>query len=248
MSSLLNCGRLITADSEAAVAFEGQIRKLRAASEPYATFSRGVLRVLTGNIDEAVAALTDAALAQSDGEVFCAYSNLGYATLGLEQYRKVGSPVTGSFTQFLAGGLSVGAIRTIGHFLSQAETMHLSNMEGVPVELLKTAEKILQDANAEDAAIARVLDIAGAVVREYGLVHLGQVMLDASTIANSVKLRYRFAIAPDQALWLYNEFLDRLYDEDVPVPPAFLVAFEGQGGQDNGNDMLKSEKNSEIRI
>ena len=126
--------------------------------------------------------------------------------------------------------------------------MHLSNMEGVPVELLKTAEKILQDANAEDAAIARVLDIAGAVVREYGLVHLGQVMLDASTIANSVKLRYRFAIAPDQALWLYNEFLDRLYDEDVPVPPAFLVSFEGQGGQDNGNDMLKSEKNSEIRI
>jgi hypothetical protein len=192
--------------------------------------------------------LSDAALPQSEREIFCAYTNLGFATRGLEQYCKVGSPVTGSFTQCVPAGISVGAIRTIGRFLSQAETMHLSNMDGVPVELLRTAERILQEENAEDEAIARVLDVAGSVVREYGLVHVGHVMLDASAMANCVKLRYRFAISPSQAAWLYNEFLDRLYDEDVAVPSAFAVAFEGQADATDGYDVSNSKKPSEIRV
>ncbi|KVL10746.1 hypothetical protein WJ45_02485 [Burkholderia ubonensis] len=106
--------------------------------------------------------------------------------------------------------------------------MHLSNMDGVPVETLRTAERILENTGTDDEAVARVLDVAGKVVREYGLVHVGSAQLDAFDSTNCVKLRFRFAISPDQAAWLYNEFLERLYDEEVPLPNAFVVSFEGQ--------------------
>ncbi|CAM2185150.1 conserved hypothetical protein [Burkholderia cepacia] len=230
MNVALEHGRLVHSDSEFAVNMSDQIKKLAEHLEPEASLLQGLLHTLCGNIDAAIVTLKDSKLPPSERElqVFIAYSNLGYASQAFEQYLTVGAPVTGAFTQCVIGGISVGALRTIVRFISQAETMHLSNMKGVPVDLLQTAEEILEEAGTDDRAITRVLDVAGAVVREHGLVHVGSVQLDALKAASCVKLRYRFAISPDEAAWLYNEFLGRLYDEEVPLPPAFAVSFEGQ--------------------
>ena len=250
MNAILERGRLISKESELAVSLADRIQKLREASEEEAQFLLGMWHAICGDVEGAVASLTKSELPESeiDMQMLCTYSNLGYATHGLELYPKVGSPVTGAFTRCLVPGLSVGAIRTVGRFITQAETMHLTNMDGVPVNLLRAAERILQEAGTEDEMVARVLNVAGAVVRDYGLVHLGDVQLDASEAANCVKLRYRFAISPEQAVWLYNEFLDRLYDEEVAMPPAFVVTFEGQGNALVGRAANNNAKSSEIRI
>lgn len=250
LSAIFDRGRLIPKDSELAVSLADRIEKLTEASEGEALYLRGMLQSLFGDIESAVDLLARSGVDRTDSDVqiLCTYSNLGYATHGLDLYPKVGSPVTGSFTRCVIPGISVGAIRTIGHFISQADTMHLTNMEGVPVDLIRTAEKILEEAGTEDAAIARVLNVAGAVVRDYGLVHVGHVVLDASEAANCVKLRYRYAVSPQQAAWLYNEFLDRLYDEEVAIPPAFVVAFEGQGSEPEGRAEYNNAKSSEIRL
>ncbi|WP_157687276.1 hypothetical protein [Burkholderia lata] len=230
MSATFERGHLIPKDSELALSLGDRIDKLSEAMATDAAKLRGFLHVMCGDLDGAIAVLAGSGLAPSrrDFEIFAALTNLGYASRGLELYSVVGSPTTGSFTKCLPGGIALGAFRAIGRFLTQAETMHLSNMDGVPVEMLRTAERILENAGTDDAAVARVLDVAGHVVREYGLVHTGTVQLDAFDSTDCVKLRYRFAISPDQAAWLYNEFLDRLFDENVPVPSAFVVSFEGQ--------------------
>ncbi|WP_175904157.1 hypothetical protein [Burkholderia seminalis] len=230
MSAAFERGHLIPKGSELAVSFSDRIDKLSEAMATEAAKLRGFLHVMCGDLDGAVAVFANSGLStsQREFEIFAAQANLGYASRGLELYSIVGSPNTGSFTKCLPGGITVGAFRTIGRFLTQADTMHLSNMDGVPVEMLRTAERILEKAGTDDEAVARVLDVAGHVVREHGLVHTGSVQLDAFDSAHCVKLRFRFAISPDQAAWLYNEFLDRLFDEDVPVPSAFIVSFEGQ--------------------
>ncbi|QVN14796.1 hypothetical protein [Burkholderia sp. LAS2] len=230
MNTMLERGRLVHEHSEFSVDMGDRIQKLSQNLEEEASFLKGLLYTLQGNIDAAIATFRGSMLPPSERElqVFIAYSNLGYASHALEHFRAVASPETGSFTKNVYPGLSIGAVRTIARFISQAETMHLTNMDGVPVDLLRTAEEILEEAGTDDNAITRVLDVAGAVVREYGLVHVGNVQLDAFRSLSCVKLRYRFAITPDEAVWLYNEFLGRLYDEEVPLPPAFAVAFEGQ--------------------
>ncbi|WP_257756639.1 hypothetical protein [Burkholderia glumae] len=230
MNTMLERGRLVHKDSEFAVSMGDRIEKLALSLEDEASLVKGLLYTLCGDIDAAIATFNDsnAPLGERELNIFIAYSNLGFASSALAQYRKVASPTTGLFTQNIDAGLSVGAIRTIARFISQAETMHLANMEGVPIDLLRTAEEILEEAGTDDDAITRVLDVAGTVVREHGLVHIGSVQLDALKAASCVKLRYRFAISPDQAAWLYNEFLDRLYDEEVALPPAFIVSFEGK--------------------
>lgn len=232
MSDIQEQGKLLPPDSATALALRDRLDKLESASQQQALFLRGVWYMICGDALHAIACLRDVCEVDFNPQfhIFCVLANLGYATDGLVAYRAVGSPLTGDFTFGVPGGISVGALRTIASFISQAETMHLSNLDGVPVDELRTADRILDVAGTEDEDVARVLTVAGATMREHGLVFLGDVGVDASEASGTVTLRYGLAITPDEASWLHDQFLDRLYDEDVPVPHALSVVFEGRRG------------------
>lgn len=224
-------GRLLLEESAHAVDFFDRIDKLEGATPADARILRGLAYQLCGNAARAIECLEGVSDARMnpDFQKLCVLSNLGYANEGLVLYRTVGSPNTGMFTASVFGGVSVGAIRTIANFISQAQRMRLTNMDGLPLATLQSAARILEAAGTEDESVAQVMTIAGSVVRDYGLVHLGRMGIESSEDLGLVRLCYRLAITAGQAARLYDEFLDRLFDEDIPMPPGVLVTFEGQG-------------------
>ncbi|MBC8730032.1 hypothetical protein [Paraburkholderia sp. UCT2] len=243
-------GKFFSPDSAAAVSLSDRIAKLREASDQQALLLRGLWHMQCGDAAAAVRKLTEI----KDSELnpgfhrFCVLVNLGFATEALTLFKIVGSPTTGQFTVSVPGGLAAGAIGTIAGFINQAKSMHLSNLDGIAADKLLLAGSILESYGTKDEEIARVLDVSGAVIREHGLLHLGHVDVDASETSGKVTLRYRLAVDPDQAIWLYDQFLDRLYDEEVPVPNGLIVVYDADEPAPFAGAVYKDSKSQETRV
>ncbi|TCG08863.1 hypothetical protein BZM27_09435 [Paraburkholderia steynii] len=223
-------GFLILRDSEAATHFFDQIDKLDAAQTNRAFALRAIAYQLCGDIESALSEI-DKVTAQAglhpDWDRLCVLANLGFATEGLEYYRRACSPESGIFTKTVGAGISVGAFRTIAQNISRAIKMHLSNLDSIPRQSLLDAARILEERGTEDDDVAGVVSVAGELFREYGLVFVGSAQVDTFDVQNVVRLSFRLAITPEQAATLHMEFLDRLDDQEIDMPSGLLVAFQG---------------------
>jgi hypothetical protein len=241
-------GRLINESSAEAVAYFDQIRKLKQANKDEALWALSLLYQLCGNAPAALDTLDRISDPQLNAGVqkFCVYANLGFADQALLAYRSLGSPESGIFTSLIPGGMAIGAFRTLATFIAQAQRMSLSNMDGVPIGTLQTAAALLERAEIYDEDVAAVLCVAGAILREHGLMYIGNADVEAFESVGAVRLCYRLAITPMEAAYLYTCFLDRIVDCHVPMPAPLIVAFEGTLEQPINHACIDSEPELEV--
>jgi hypothetical protein len=233
LTALLDKGQLHPRESAVITGFLDRIDKLNEGQFYLAQSLRASTFQMCGDVAaalECLATVPGGDPTNPDVERFCVLANLGFITEALPVYQRIGSPVTGSFSKYAIGGISAGAIRTIAKFISQARSMNLTNLDKIPVATFEAADALLARMGVNDEDIARALSVAGAIFRESGLVYIGDVGLevyDEPGELEMVKLCYRLAITPSQAVSLDLEFLDRMEREGVALPRGVLVAFEG---------------------
>lgn len=94
-------------------------------------------------------------------------------------------------------------------------------------QLGKSAADLLKKLGVTDEQCAQVLDAAGAVLRERGLIWMNeQPNLIIDHEMQTVGMHYKVDVSYDEATDMFCELNDKLYPKNLLSLP-FIVAFEG---------------------
>lgn len=190
---------------------------------------------LAGNIDKARHHLDNAKKLTGRIEaehasvpIFC---NLGFFSDALVSARVAYHPATGC--GFLIAeailGIACCAFRTFDAFLTQAEEMKM-DLSAITKnrEVIARAARVLEAAGVTDDAVAKMIDIAGEVMRDHRLFYQGATpdvdIDDRSGAGNCVYVTYRVRATPAEAAGLYTEMAEKMMARIHPVPSAFHVS------------------------
>ncbi|VWX63203.1 conserved hypothetical protein [Burkholderiales bacterium 8X] len=155
------------------------------------------------------------------------YANLSYATKGYEVFRRLVDIARLNVGRLIGLGVSLGAFQRIEELATQAANakIDLSGIKLLP-EWIRAAQ-ILRDRSLSDEDCAKVVDVAGSLLREHQLFWTeSSPRLLLSEAAGEVVLRFRVDLTPDEASVLTGVLVDRLVSEGLDVSPL-LVNFVG---------------------
>lgn len=228
--ALVDDAVLFSPDDERMVALSDEIDNLAEADREAAARLRGYQIHLTGDLDGALACFATLDGFTSKIDTLCILANLGHQDRALKLFQQVSSPEKGEFSTLVPMGVCVGAFRTLASHIEKARQMKLTNLEGLPLDEIGEAAAVMERAGVSDEDVARALSVAGRTLVDYGFTFVGEVGFDAVDVsgeASVLRIRFPLNTGPDTATALYLEFLDRLYEQEVPMPPHILISFEG---------------------
>jgi hypothetical protein len=126
---------------------------------------------------------------------------------------------------------SVGAFRIVRDAIDVA----LQNKEQLAmttyVHTVRAAVKVLDQANVPDEVVAKVIDVAGELVRERGLLWMNDkpdVLVVPPELGGPVlQMVYHVWVSPEESAHMNWELFERLDDLDL-IFPGFQVSFVGE--------------------
>lgn len=156
-----------------------------------------------------------------------AYSNLSYATKAQSAFRRFVDIRNLNIGAYIGLGSTIGAFQRIDELVTQAAAakLDLSSLSTLPSWL--NAARVLRDRNVSDEQCAKLVDMAGEVLRDTKLFWLDlkpSVMADEGQ--GTVLVRYRVAASPADASAMNGRFVDSLIDAGLDEVP-FLITFVG---------------------
>ncbi|MCK9380826.1 MAG: hypothetical protein M0P95_07135 [Sulfuritalea sp.] len=175
-------------------------------------------KALTGRLEAARAAVP-------------VFGNLGLFSDALAAARIAYHPITGCgwLCADVVVGISNCAFRTFDDFLTQAEEMKI-DLSAITEDrkVIARAARVLEAAGVTDDAVARMIDIAGEVMRDHRLIYQGQTpdvdIDDRPGLGNCVYVTYRVRATAAEAADLYAEMVEKITDRINPIPSAFHVS------------------------
>jgi len=180
-------------------------------------------------LEEAIAKArkADAEVAQILTTQAVCYANLGFASKALSAFRRVVDIQNMNVTVGIHTGVACGAFQRIEELANQAELakMDLSGIKNLPK--WRAAAAAMSHQGVTDDEYARVVDLAGEVIRSRKLLWQDKA---PGVVANGldcpVVLTMRVDVTPTEAAQMSLEFADKMIDADLHLMPL-LVAFVG---------------------
>jgi len=215
------------------------LEKLAATHAFEAQLGLSVMASLDGDESEAERLLTNATKIgdplQAEAVRLFGLSNYGRATQGLDLLKRVAHPGMSDLSRFIREALPAGAFESISRLVDESAAMNqvLSSECNEHIAVARQGAAALQAAGLTEARLAQVLDVAGEVQRENGLLWLNGspqfICLtggESEDSAPGVHAYFRMDISPEEALKLTDEIGWRLVKKDL-VQPGLSVTFIG---------------------
>lgn len=192
-----------------------------------------LLRHLTGDVEAAEKMFIRAETAGANnlevmGLMLPVYLNLGYASKALEICRTTFSVKALNIGVGLPLALASGGIALTSELMSAAKKaqLDLSHVSQIR-QITRIAEETALLASA-DAMYAKVLDVAGSIMRKHRLFWLEQSpRFSYDPEMGCIGIRYRMATTPEEASILNEEFISSLISSEligIPMTLSFVGA------------------------
>lgn len=155
------------------------------------------------------------------------YSNLTFGTKALDVFRRIVDIKYLNIQRFIQVGAAIGAFQRIEELVAQATKAKLELASLAALPAWRTAARILQGRNFTDEQCAKVVDVAGEVLRDRELFWLGlQPKVVPDEGQGVVLLRYRVATSPASAAEMTGQMVAKLIDAGLDDAPL-LITFVG---------------------
>lgn len=166
---------------------------------------------------------------QTHGSAAAFEVNLGCFSQGQKHYAEIGNPEAGFFSKSFSIGLTSGAFACMSQFLDIAEKMKIDT-SALPVETVRRANAVLSKAGVSDEAFARVLDLAGEVLRAEQVFYAHDcpfIYVDDETTDSPqrVYLSYKIALPGQQVSEMSSLLFEKIATQLEFIPEAFHVSF-----------------------
>jgi hypothetical protein len=230
LGSIVEAGRIIASDDVRVIELLEQIEQLKKADKDAAAVLEAFLLHMTGDLDQALSALdqTSTGMPQERLKLLANYSLCSKAQI---LFAKYGEPSKGEFSSLYFCGIASGAIHQLAAFGREAQKMKLTNLEKLPIDEINMSDCLLTELKIDDKLVGRLMETAGEVLREHGLLFYGRSpsleYFDVPEEIRAVHCTYRIPVSSDSAVDLYLKFLDRLEEKNMELPQGFHIAFSG---------------------
>ena len=155
------------------------------------------------------------------------YSNLGFGTKGLNAYRRAIDIKNFNVTMGIQSGVACGAFQRINELVDQARKTQLDLSPLVHLDRFARAKAAIEHQGATDDDCARVVDLAGEVLRAKSLFWLDLAPeILAHGLDDPVVLLMRVDTTASEASQMSLDLVDKLIDSGMAQSP-FLVSFVG---------------------
>lgn len=155
-------------------------------------------------------------------------SNLGYFSDAQIAYAKSASPELGFFASHLTIGLLVGAFHKIMEFGAVALRMN-SKFDREKFEVASRAAKLMDEFQVTDLDLAKILDVAGTILREERMFFMGNLpdilVWDQDATERYLSIGIRLPVTSKRASILDRELGNRLFARPE-FPFQVMVSFE----------------------
>lgn len=156
-----------------------------------------------------------------------AYCNLGYASKGLGTFRDWVDVAHGNIGSTVRLTPAVGAFEYMNSLLSKAAKAHITVEDADLWPMATEASTVLSKIGVTDDVCAKVIDVAGEVLRRHRLFWTGpRQALVVDGKADSVLMRFNVDVSYEQAAALNLEAIDLLIERDLDACP-FKIDFVG---------------------
>lgn len=230
VNRFLEQGRLLSPDSEEVLAWMTEIQKLEHADPNEAAAVRAMVLHLSGDLTGALSVLDQAEHADPSDRLvmLCNYSKCAE---GQKLYQKFCDPTTGNFTRNYHLAYGIGAFHQMATFAREARRIRLAKIEQIELREIFMIDDLLTEFGVSDAAAGEVMETAGSVLTDNGLIFMGPGpavdVLDVPGQLRTVHLTYRLAVSSSQAVDIYMEFITRLFEREQSIPDGLHISFEG---------------------
>jgi hypothetical protein len=197
---------------------------------------------LTGDRDKALAYI-DKAIRYSSNPGFhvsgrvAILTNLGYFSEALSNFKGWAAPEKGNMTNTWRRGYLCGAFRTMNSYLPKARKMGF-DLGGLDIDTATRAANVMEKGGVTDEEVAKVLDVAGDVLRTHKLFFVGdglRVKVFDGEEDSFVEFTFDLEGTPHGVYSLYQQFVEQVISS-VPVLPSVLtVSFQPWKQQDERN-------------
>ena len=232
---LFSLGRYLEADDPRVLHWNDELNKAMPAGRAHAFLVMADVAHMTGDIELVERLITRAETAGAQGPAVMSrrqgiYSNLGYASKALKQAKDLVSVRMHNISMSLPTTVCNGGFHFARELLEQARLAQL------PLEHVDQIDEIRRIAAGTlgvpftDEEYASVLDIAGQLLRERGLLWLDRApRLSFDDEMGCPGVRYRLEVTPEEAVEMDFLFIDRLIAADldrVPMTVGFVGTVE----------------------
>jgi hypothetical protein len=152
--------------------------------------------------------------------------NLGYFSEALAIFKEYSAPEKGNMTNAWKRGYLCGAFRTMNSYLPKAKKMQFE-LGALDIDTAVRAANVTEKAGVSDEDVAKVLDVAGAVLRKHKLFFVGEGLrvnvFDTEADHDPfIEISFDLEVSSSEAHSLYQEFVDQV-TQNVPVVPSVVT-------------------------
>jgi tetratricopeptide (TPR) repeat protein len=183
-----------------------------------------------GDLDDAEANLAKAERlghsADVAGHKIIAYGNLGYFSRAYAELEHVLAP--GDFSRFSYLAVSKIAVQCVMKFYRQSVDAHIEVSSEFPLALMQEAEEFMVRTRFNDSDIMALTDLAGRVMREHGLMFVGdapQLAVRSGKDGDLMHITYLLGTDVSEVAQANLELAQLVGESGVDVPESLLVSF-----------------------
>ncbi|OEZ69917.1 hypothetical protein JAB5_40850 [Janthinobacterium sp. HH103] len=227
-------GKFLDRDSQVALEIFAEIDKLDNSNPDEGLELRAALLHICGDLNGAITALdqrTNKDLS-SDLTILANYSRCEAAQA---LFAKCG-PTTGMFWSNVMYAKPAGAFHMAASFAREAERMHLQSTKSTctsvySLEEIFMIDEVLDELGITDPSAGKIMEVAGRVLEQHGYMFLSagpeiEIFGDRGE-QRTINLTYRVAASSSDAINMYMDFIDGLFQRDLDMPIGFHVSFGG---------------------
>lgn len=232
---LFSLGRYLDSNDARVIRWNDELSKAMPAGRATAFLVMADVAHMTGDIVLTEKLLTRAETAGADPAWLIArrqgiYSNLGYASKALEQAKQLFSIRMQNIGMGIAITVGNGGFSFARDLLEQARLAKVSLDHVDQIDEIERIAEGTRDLGITDEQFARVLDIAGQLMRARGLLWLDRApRLSFDDEMGCPGIRYRLEVTPEEAVDMDFEFIDQLIAADldrIPLTVGFVGTLE----------------------
>ena len=236
INRVLAGGRYISESDPVFMSLMDLIRDLAHASPVDAAIQRAWAYHLLGDMQRAQEQLESpdlrGQLARVNSERLMLFCNLVDADHVFARYAQLGGPETGHFSRLFPAGVIGGAFRQLAQFIDRARSMHLTNLDGLPLDAVRQAATVLIRHDVQDEDVSRLMGVAGELIREKRVFYLDSIPTirfgrDEDGQASEVFVSFRLPLSPEDAMELGFAYVDRLDQRGLNLPDCLHIGFSG---------------------
>lgn len=226
-------GHFYDADSFILLRIDAENKKLMSVDPAGFYRNLAVIAHMRGNLEALEAHLLKAQKINKfdvDNETtrVCLYANLGFASKALEFFNNSVDIKHGNLSQFASNASGIGAFQRSIEIMQQASLakLELPNLELMTA--LNEAGVILRDQGVADALCAKIIDVAGEVLRSRKLFWLNpHPAICVNKASRTVAMCMAVDVSPDEAANMTMETATKLIALNLDSA-AFYVSFRGE--------------------